>query len=151
YLAPDPGYAIGTPDSATVTILDNDTPSGGGPVVTITATDPEATEPMGEEDTDSAEFTVTRIGDLAGDLTAYFTVSGTATPDVDSGLTPSGGSVVIPDGEASATITVTPYADDADEQDETVVLALYAPPAAGYALGTPATATATLADAKKGN
>ena len=80
--------------------------------VTVVATDAEA-----HEDGDTGTFTVTRAG-TDGDLTVAYTVSGSATPGSDYGAL--AGSVVIPDGAASATITVTPVADAVDDADDGV-------------------------------
>ena len=90
-------YGIGTPGSAAVTIADNDGPL---PTVTISATDPNASE----AGPDAGIFTVTRSGSTSGALTVNYTVSGTATAGSD--YTALAGSVTLGSGAASATITV---------------------------------------------
>ncbi len=52
--------------------------------------------------------------------------------------------MVIPAGQASATITVTPVDDATIEANETVVITISAN--AAYVVGTPNSASATLAD-----
>jgi hypothetical protein len=109
------------------------------PVVTLSASDPSATE-LGLT---TGAFTVTRSGaSLASALTVSFAHSGTAGNNVDFVFI--GSSVVIPAMQASATLTVTPFADNLVEINETVVLTLSA--AAGYTIGSPSTATVTIAD-----
>ncbi len=105
--------------------------------VTVVATDAEA-----DEGGDTGTFTVTRAG-TDGDLTVAYTVSGSATPGADYGAL--GGTVVIPDGAASATITVTPVADAVDDADETVIVTI--DPDVAYAVGTPSSATVTIGEA----
>src|SRR5262249_18628564 len=60
-LAAGPGYAVGSPSSATATIADDDINNLGTPVVTIQATDPSASE----DGPDAGTFTVTRTGGSA--------------------------------------------------------------------------------------
>ncbi len=126
-------YSIGTSGSATVSIRDNDFPT-----VTIVATDAIASEPG----TDTATFTVTRAGSTVGDLVVYYTTTGTANPAAD--YQPLSGSVTIPDGQASAEITVIPVDDTAMESDETIILTVSSD--ANYWVGSPSSATATLVD-----
>ena len=106
------------------------------PSVTVAATDPTATE----AGVTTGTFAVSRTGSTAAALTVNYTVSGSATPGSD--YTALTGSVTIPAGAASATITVTPIDDTAVEPDETVVLTLGA--GAGYLVGTPGSATVTI-------
>jgi hypothetical protein len=107
-------------------------------VVTITATDAAAAE----ADLDPAVFTVSRTGDLEGDLVVHYTIGGTAVGASDyATLT---GSVTILDGDPSATITVTPIGDDVDEGNETVILTLALD--AAYTIGSADSDTVTIAD-----
>ncbi|HET6426983.1 MAG TPA: Calx-beta domain-containing protein, partial [Phycisphaerae bacterium] len=77
-----------------------------------------------------------------GDLTVSYSVAGTASVgDYSETLS---GSVVIPDGQASATITITPVDDGDVEGDETVTLTLAA--GSGYTVGSPSSDTVTIAD-----
>jgi hypothetical protein len=69
-------------------------------------------------------FTVNRTGGPSqnGPLTVYYTLSGTATNGVDySALS---GSVVIPAGQSSATVTVVPVDDTLIQGPQTVILTL---------------------------
>jgi len=109
------------------------------PAVSIAATDPTATE-AGRT---PGAFTVTRAGSTASPLAVTYTVGGTATNGTD--YTSLSGSVTIPAGAGSATITVTPIADSLAEGDETVVVTLSANP--NYGLGAANSATVTIADA----
>ncbi|WP_225885409.1 endonuclease/exonuclease/phosphatase family protein [Leptolyngbya sp. KIOST-1] len=111
------------------------------PVVTIAATDAIAAE--GETPVNTGTFTVTRSGDIAEALTVTYTINGTATNGVD--YEALSGTVEIPAGQTSATITVTPLDDDLIEGDETVVLTLV--DEADYDLGAAASATVTIRDA----
>ena len=117
-------YTVGAPASATVTIQSDDVAL---PTVTIAATDPTATE----AGTTTGLFTVTRTGATAAALTVAYAVGGTATAGSDYAAL--SGSVVIPAGSSTATVTVTPINDTAVEADETVVAALSA--SAAYTVG----------------
>lgn len=117
---------------------------GGGeaaPVVSVAATDAQAEEdPLG-----TGLFTVSRAGSTAAALAVSYALAtgeGHATNGTD--YQTLGGSVAIPAGSAAATITVTPIADSAAEEDETVVLTLGS--GAGYRVGTPRSATVTITD-----
>ena len=110
----------------------------------ITVTDAEATE----AGPGTGEFTITRTGSTSGDLTVNYTTAGsTATlsgpeMDIEENLT---GTVVIPDGEESVVITITPIDDSLwNEGDETVAIALAS--GDGYSIGSPASGTVTIAD-----
>jgi 2-C-methyl-D-erythritol 4-phosphate cytidylyltransferase len=131
-LSPSAAYTVGSPSSATVTIVSDDVL----PTVTVVATTPTATE----AGPTPGRFTVTRSGSTAGVLSVLFSVSGTATPGGDYVNLP--GSVAIPAGAASATITVTPVNDTLVEGDETVVVTLSA--SAAYTVGSPGSATVTI-------
>lgn len=127
-------YSVGKLDSATVTITDNDTL----PIVAISATDAVASEPG----TDTGTFTISRKGNASGDLTVNYKVGGGATNGTD--YSTLSGSVVIPQGSSSVTLTVTPLDDTLIEGNETVVAALAS--SASYTVGTPSGATITIAD-----
>ncbi len=106
------------------------------PTVTITATDNTATEnPL-----TTGYFTVTRTGSTTSALTVNYNVSGTATAGSDYNAL--SGSVTIPAGSTSATITVTPINDAAVESDETVIVTLTTNSA--YNRGSPYSATVTI-------
>jgi Calx-beta domain len=128
-------YTVGSPSSATVTIVSNDTAPPSLPTVTISASIPTATEGG-----TAGRFTVSRTGSTAGALTANYTVGGTAIAGSDYAALP--GSVVIPAGASSATIAVTPTNDTGVESNETVVVTLKANTA--YTVGSPSSATVTI-------
>lgn len=119
---------IESPDSAPVQY--------NGPTVTIVATNDKATE----NPVTSGLFTVSRTGSTSSALTVYYTVSGTATPQSDYNRL--SGSLTIPSGSSSATITVTPARDKIVEPDETVIVTLNAN--ATYTRGSPQSATVTI-------
>ncbi|MCI0635539.1 MAG: hypothetical protein L0206_16740, partial [Actinobacteria bacterium] len=132
-IAPSSGYTIGASATATVTIEDDP------PVVTVSATDPDASE----AGPDSGTFTFTRSGgNLAASLTVSFTRGGTATNTSD--YANIGFSVTIPAGQAAATVTIAPVDDPTVEGAETVILTINA--SSSYVIGVPAAATVTIAD-----
>jgi serine protease AprX len=106
------------------------------PVVTIVA-DPATASEAGPE---SGVFHIARTGDTSAELQVRYAVSGTATPGED--YLPLDGSLVIPAGAASATLTVTPLDDEDFEPDETVIVTLAVD--AAYEVGEPGTATVTV-------
>lgn len=130
-------YDLGTVSTATVNITSDDVgPAPVLPTITISATDANATE----LNRDVATFTVTRTGSTTAGLTVNYTIGGTAAngSDFDS----LHGSVVIPIGQLSATVTVRPIDDVTVETNESVVLTLRANSA--YNLGATTAATATI-------
>ena len=123
-------YTIGTPSGATLNIADNE------PTVTVTASDPNAAEPN-----DTGTFTITRTN-TTGNLTVNYTVDGTATSSSDySALS---GSVIIPNGQSSAVVTVVPIDDPTVEGSETVTLTISTSPY--HFVGLPSSATVNIAD-----
>jgi hypothetical protein len=104
-LTPGGNYSV-DPDnsSATVTIVDNDLPT-----VSVAA------------DADSDTFTVSTNGTLDEPLLVPYTTGGSAANGVDYQLL--SGDVVIPAGSTSATVSVTPLADQSGG-DHTVTLTL---------------------------
>ncbi|HSH93836.1 MAG TPA: Calx-beta domain-containing protein, partial [Roseimicrobium sp.] len=105
--------------------------------VTVNATTPAASE----QGLVPGVFTVTRTG-TAGSLPVQIALTGTATQGTD--YINVGTQVIIPDGSTNAAVTITPLADTTAEGSETVILTLTANP--NYLLGSPASATVTLAD-----
>jgi hypothetical protein len=113
---------VGTPGTATVTILDK------LPKVSIKASDNSAKEPG----SDRGIFTITRTGNLSDPLTVTYSVSGTAINGVDYALL--SGTITIAAGSASALLTLQPLDDLLDENDETVIVTLTL--SETYTLGT---------------
>lgn len=108
------------------------------PVVTVSATDANASEPGA----DTGTFTISRTGGTDSDLLVGYAVTGTAAAGFD--YVALSGTVTIPTGSAGAPVTVT-VLDDADaEATETVVLMLQNSPS--YAIGNPSNATVSIAD-----
>ena len=109
------------------------------PIATITASDPDASE-LGPN---TGEFTF-RLDKPAAltDLKLNYTVSGTAKEGVD--YQPIGNSVLILKGKTSATILVTPLADQLAEDPETVIATLSG--GNSYQIGKDCSATVTIAD-----
>jgi hypothetical protein len=136
-----PGGRIGSPDLATLIIVDDD--SSALPIVTIEATDPNASEPGA----DTALFTLRRTGDPTDALPVNFTVGGTATSGTD--FLSLGTLATIPAGVADTTFTLTPRDDAIFESNETVVVTLTM--TAAYRIGIGAeSATAILSDNEAG-
>ncbi len=133
-LSPSATYIVGSPNTGTVTIADNDRAT-----VTIRASDASATE----AGPTTGAFTVTRTAvSPPVALTVHYAVAGSATSGSD--YVALSGSVVIPAGANSATITVTPVDNAVIESAETVVVTLSAN--AAYIVGSAKTATVTIAD-----
>ena len=129
-LSPRPNYTVGSPSSATVTIVSDER-------VTITATDSIATE----SGSTTGTFRVSRTGSTGSALTVFYTLGGTAVSGTDYTLMPAPSSVTIPAGSSSKTITVTPINDVVMEGNETVVMTLS--PRSNYTVGSPSSATVT--------
>jgi hypothetical protein len=131
-ISPSLDYVAGTPDTATVTILDDPA------VVTLVASDPDAAE-AGLE---TGAFLLARSGgDLNAELSVGFEPSGTATDGSDY---VASGSPSFPAGQSSATVTVTPLADNLVESAETVTFTIVA--STGFVSSGPISATVTIAD-----
>jgi regulation of enolase protein 1 (concanavalin A-like superfamily) len=125
-------YTLGTPSSATVTIADDDRST-----VSITATDPIASETPGNTGT----LTVTRTAPTTAALTVNLTISGTATNGTD--YTSIASTLSFAANQASKTITVTPIDDSISEGDETVVISIAS---GSYDIDASSFATVTIRD-----
>jgi len=115
--------------------------SGSPPAtaVAVTATDAAA----GEAGPNTGTFTFSRSGGgTSSALPVSYTAGGTAVSGSD--FTALSGTVTIPAGQATASVTVTPVDDSAVEGSETVVVTLTA--GGGYQVGSPSSATVTIAD-----
>lgn len=110
----------------------------GHPSVSIVATDPNASE----QGPDPGTFTMARAGVTNGPLTAFYTISGTASNGVDyATLT---GSVTIPAGAFTAAISISPLPDSLVEGNETVNLTITSN--SFYFVGMPSFASLTIHD-----
>lgn len=131
-VAADAAYLVGSPSSATVTILDDE------PVVSILATDAAAEE----AGPGAGEITISRTGATAAALTVNVSVSGSAQAGADYAAIVS--PITIPAGSSTVTVPITPINDTLSEGDETVIVTLAA--SAGYLVGNPAAAIVTIDD-----
>lgn len=123
-------YTIGTPDTETVTIIDNDIFEASIESTTATARESPLTVGVFTVDVD-------KINATGAPIEIEYTVSGTA--DEGDDFTTLSGSVAIEDGESTGTITLTPINDTDIESNETVVLTLVNGP--DYTVGGPDSAT----------
>lgn len=126
------GLVPGSISTHTVTITDDDSPT-----VSIVANDPSAAEGG-----DAGQFTLSRTGDTTNALAVTLTRSGTATNSTDYASIAT--AQTIPAGAASLVINVSPVQDTTNEGNETVILTVAT--GSGYVIGTPSSATVTIAD-----
>ncbi len=112
------------------------------PIITILATDANAAE----AGTDPGTFRISRSGSTVGLLTVNYTIatgSGQAANGTD--YTPAlTGVATIPSGQSFVDVTITPVNDTLIELSETATLTLG--DTGSYDVGSPATATVTIAD-----
>lgn len=134
-LATNAAYNLGTPASATVNVLDDDSPAL--PVVSVLASNPNASEPS-----TAGQFQFTRTGATTAALTVNFTLSGTAVAGTD--YTNPGTSVTIAAGQTTATLAITPIDNTLVDGTRTVTLSLST--SANYTLGTTTIDTVNIAD-----
>jgi bacillolysin len=136
-LNPSPGTQLGTPNTAVLTITDND----AGGVVQFGA----ATYRVNESPGGVFNITVVRAGtNLASEVFVdYAATGGTATPIDDYVL--NNGTVTFSAGQTSAVIPVTIINDGLPERDETVIVTL-SNARGGATLGTIRTTTLTIVD-----
>ena len=106
--------------------------------VAIIASDSSASE----TGADTGTFIVSRTGDGAAALTVPLVYSGTATSGSDYAALPA--TVTIPAGSFSVNVVVTPIDDSTVEGAETVIAT--AQGGTGYVVGSPSSATVTIAD-----
>ena len=128
---PVPVTAIGSPG-----VLGAATTS----VVTIAATDAGAAETGGDPGT----FRITRTGSTAGALTVNYTIAAGAGQATSADYTGLQGFATFAPGQSFVDITITPVDDTLFEGPETVTLTLF--DAGNYDVGSPSTATVTIAD-----
>jgi hypothetical protein len=136
-------------------VLTDDPTVGGTADPTVTPIDlPQVTLAVSpasvlEDGATNLVYTFTRTGSTANAMTVNFSVGGTASftePDYTqtgaATFTATSGTVVIPGGSSTATVTINPSADNTVEPDETVVLTVTS--GTGYVVGTPSAATGTI-------
>ena len=136
-------YDLGTPNSATIVIADNEPQS-----VNVTLSVSPAS--VLEDGTQNLVYTFNRTGSTANPLTVNFTVGGGAAFNTDytqtgantfSGTT---GTVIFAANSSTATVTIDPTADATVEPNETVALTLAS--GTGYTVGTATAVTGTIID-----
>lgn len=127
-------YIIGSPNSATVTISDNDTS------VAVEVLDAEASE----SGPDSGTFQLSRniTPGFGGPLTVYFTMGGDTVNGTN--YQQLGPSITFPAGVDRVTLDVTPIDDTLVEGQESVVLRLN--PDSNYRVGIPDRGVISIAD-----
>jgi hypothetical protein len=125
-LVPNPAYVVGLPDNATVMIGHSDQQQN--PKVTVATADTLASE----SGPHSSTFIISRDGGTTSALTVKYSLGGTAVNGTDYELL--SGTVIIPAGESSASVSVVPIADSTAAGSRTVVLTLSPDPA--YDLGS---------------
>ena len=123
-------YTIGTPDTGTVTIIDNDIFEASIESTTATARESPLTVGVFTVDVD-------KINATGAPIEIEYTVSGTA--DEGDDFSALSGTVLIEEGESTGVITLTPINDTDIESNETVVLTLVNGP--DYTVGGPDSAT----------
>ena len=112
------------------------------PTLTVVASDASASESGSNPST----FTFSRSGSTTTSLTVRYSVGGTAGNGAD--YASLSGSLTIPSGSSSAALTISPMDDTAVEGSETLVLTLSSDSA--YSMGSPSSATVTIADNDSG-
>ena len=132
-LVADSAYTLGAPKKGTVTILGDNLPT-----VTVIAKNPNASETGLIPGT----FTFSRTGSTVSAYTVDYKLSGTATNGKDYVTLDK--IVDFPMGDSSVDITVMPKKDALNEGSETVILTIT--PTTRYKVGSPNTATVTIAD-----
>ena len=111
------------------------------PVVTITATDASAAETASNPGT----FRISRTGGTVGAMTVNYTIASGAGRAVGADFTPAlGGVATIAFGQSFVDLTVTPVDDNLVEGTETLTLTLG--DTGSYDVGSPASATVSIAD-----
>jgi gliding motility-associated-like protein len=108
-------YTVGTPNTATINITDND--AAGNLVLAVTASQPNAAEPGTH-----GQFTISIANGkrTAEPVTVQYTISGTATPNAD--YQPITGTITIPADANSIPVPVQVINDLQVEDPETVMI-----------------------------
>ncbi|MDB9466728.1 choice-of-anchor L domain-containing protein, partial [Dolichospermum circinale CS-539/09] len=143
-------YSLGTDNSATVIITDNDVDPGRA-VVSLSVNPASVLE----DGTTNLVYTFTRAGNLTNALTVNFNVGGSATFSSDSNYTDytqtgaasfglTRGSITFAAGASTATLTIDPKADTTFEGNEKVELTLA--PGSGYVINTATAVIGTITD-----
>jgi acetyl esterase/lipase len=118
-LAPSSIYKAGSPASAGVVLADADL-DPARPIVSLSATDPDAAEPGGSGK--GGAFTVSRTGSTASSLSLDLLLSGSARNGADYTFVPQ--AVTIPAGQSRLAVSIAPLDDTEVEGPEDVRLAV---------------------------
>ncbi|MBE9225753.1 hypothetical protein IQ264_09995 [Phormidium sp. LEGE 05292] len=135
------GFVSGTPQSATVTILDA-VQTTNKPVVFVTA--PQPTTKEGSTPAGTFQFARTG-GDITQPLAVNYTVSGTATPGTDYTPTLNGTITFAANQTVSDLITITASSDNIIEPTETVVVSTLQN--SNYVVGSQSSAAVSILEA----
>ncbi len=137
-IATPAGYAAGTTTTATGTILNDDV--APSPTVTISAAQSKS---EGNSGATVFTYTVTRsAADNAAAVPWSFTAGTTSADDFTGGTYPTGGTVNMAAGVASATFWISVNGDTVVEGDETFTVFISTP--SGYVAGAATSATGTI-------
>jgi len=134
----------------------------GGPqppehtVVSVVATDSQASELGSLGAVNHGQFAIRRTGNLASSIPVSFVLSGSASNGADYAFISN--RVVIPAGATQTLVNVVPLNDNVAEGTETVVLtlespicpAIFPPPPECYLVGSPGQATVFITDGPSG-
>ena len=131
------GYNVPMGPQRFALVVDNAPTDAGLPTVRASVDDATATE----AGPTSGAIRVMRTGDVSSALTVHYAVSGAAVSGDDYAALP--GQVTIPEGASYATIAVDALDDGLVEPSETVTIVLSDD--AAYSVGSPASATVTIA------
>jgi hypothetical protein len=135
--SPGGGATLGSPSSAVLTIVDNDTAAPG--TIALSSSTYSVNESAG-----TATVTATRTGGSDGSVSVQYSVtSGTATAGTD--FTATSGTLTFVNGDVSESFSVPITNDTLDEPDETANVTLSSP-GGGATLGSPSSATLTIVD-----
>ncbi len=132
--APTGGALLGSADTHTVAIQDDDDPKG---TFAFASSDKNVLEG------DSVELIVERQLGQNGIVTVDYEISGLTADSAD--FTAESGTLTYLNGEDTKTLIVQSIADTETESDETIAVTL-SNPSSGTFLGSPATATVTIID-----
>ncbi|MGE0355276.1 MAG: Calx-beta domain-containing protein [Burkholderiales bacterium] len=140
-LMPGEGYALGVPSTAIMTITDNDgAPPQQPGSIQLSASTYQTAEGQG-----AVTITATRTGGTSGQVTVgYNTGPSSATPGQD--YSPVDGILAWGDGDATVKTFTVPIADDSLVEGPETFFVTIANPTGGATLGSPSTASVTIAD-----
>ncbi|HWN96484.1 MAG TPA: Calx-beta domain-containing protein [Methylomirabilota bacterium] len=150
--ATDKAGAITVSTPVHITVAPTNPPPAERTVVSVVATDSEASEPGVIAVVNSGQFAVRRSGNLAVSIQVWFTLSGSALNGIDYSFISN--RILIPAGSTQAIVRVAPLMDGFTEGTETVRLtldspvcvAIAPPPPECYIVGSPDVAEVFIRD-----